>query len=848
MEFFFLKTNRWKKEKTIWSSSLCFSSGSRRSWLSRMDDSKFQTQALLPKGSKKKDSKSSQVVPLGRHVFLLISLSGINIHSPMSRALHVLSLHTLATSCDKSAAELQSIERKRNKTRRDMILRSGVQELSESQGFDFDSGSAANDLKFLQSPSFQVKELEDLPEQWRRSKLAWLCKELPSHKPATLIRILNAQRKWINQEDVTYIAVHCIRIRENEAGFRVYKWMVQQNWFQFDFTLATKIADYMGKERKFSKCREIFDDIINQGRVPSESTFHILTVAYLSAPVKGCLEEACTIYNRMIQLGGYKPRLSLHNSLFRALVSNPGGSSKYYLKQAEFILHNLVTLGLEVHQDIYVGLIWLHSYQDTIDRERITTLRGEMQQTGIEEGRDVLVSILRAYAKEGDVEEAERTWLKLLQCDNSLPSQAFIYRMEVHAKVGEPMKALEIFRGMQEHVGSNSVVAYHKIIEVLSKAQEIELAENLMGEFLKSGLKPLMPSFIDLMNMYFNLSLHDKLESAFSQCLEKCNPNRTIYNIYLDSLVKTGNLDNAEDIFNQMHNSGAIGVSSRSCNTILGGYLASGEYVKAEKIYDFMCQKKYDIDSSLMEKLDYVLSLNRKVVKKPISLKLSKEQREILVGLLLGGLRMESDEERRNHVIHFELSESSGVHSVLKRHIHHQYHEWLNSLSRPSDGSDDVPYRFTTIAHSYFGFYADQFWPKGRPVIPKLIHRWLSPRVLAYWYMYGGHRTSSGDILLKLKGSREDIEMVVKTLKSKSLDCRVKRKGRVFWIGFLGSNSLWFWKLTEPYILDDLKDLLKADGQALENGTAENQNISFDSESDSEEKASNYGDTIGQLS
>ena len=123
--------------------------------------------------------------------------------------------------------------------------------------------------------------------------------------------------------------------------------MMQRNWYRFDFALATKLADYMGKEGKFSKCREVFDDIINQGRVPSESTFHILVVAYLSAPVQGCLDEACSIYNRMIQLGGYQPRLSIHNSVFKALVSNPGILSKNYLKQAEFIYHHLVTTGLD---------------------------------------------------------------------------------------------------------------------------------------------------------------------------------------------------------------------------------------------------------------------------------------------------------------------------------------------------------------------------------------------------------------------------------------------------------------------------------------------------------------------
>ncbi|XP_042505552.1 pentatricopeptide repeat-containing protein At2g15820, chloroplastic-like isoform X2 [Macadamia integrifolia] len=700
--------------------------------------------------------------------------------------------------------------------------RVGVEEIwdlgteSEREVFDFDAVSMDNDLKHLKLPSLEVKELEELPEQWRRSRLAWLCKELPSHKPGTLIRILNGQRKWMTQEDATYVAVHCMRIRENEASFRVYKWMIQQHRFRFDFTLASRLADFMGKERKFSKCREIFDDIINQGNVPSESTFHILTVAYLSAPVQGCLEEACGIYNRMIQFGGYQPRLSLHNSLFKALISKPGGESKCYLKQAEFIFHNLVSSGLEIHKEIYAGLIWLHSYQDTIDRERITELRKEMQEAGIKEGIEVLLSQLRACSKEGDMEEAERTWLKLLKSECSLPSQAFVYRMEVYSKVGEPMKSLEIFRGMQEHLGSTSVVAYHKIIEVMCKAHEMEDAETLMDEFQNSGLKPLMPSFIALMGMYFDLSLHNKLESTFTQCVENYNPNRTIYNIYLDSLVKIANIDKAEEIFNQMLSDGMIGVNTRSCNAILGLYLSSGEHVKAEKIYDFMCQKKYDIESPLMDKIDYILSLKRKVVKKkPTSLKLSKEQREILVGLLLGGLQIESDEERRNHALHFDFSENSDVHCVLKRHLFDLYHEWLR--------------------------FCDQFWLKGRPVIPKLIHRWLSPSVLAYWYMYGGLRSSSGDIVLKLKGgSQEGVERIVKTLKAKSLDCRVKRKGKVFWIGFLGSNSVWFWKLTEPYILDGLKDLLKPDGHFLEGEMAEDQSISFDTESDSDEGASDY--------
>ncbi|GAU12240.1 hypothetical protein TSUD_02080 [Trifolium subterraneum] len=491
------------------------------------------------------------------------------------------------------------------------------------------------DEKRLPRPEVEVMELSEVPELWRRSRVAWLCKELPAHKAGTLIRILNAQRKWLRQEDATYIIMHCLRIRENETAFRVYKWMMQRSWYRFDFALATRLADYMGKERKFAKCREVFDDIINQGRVPSESTFHILVVAYLSSPVQGCLDEACGIFHRMIQLGGYQPCLSLHNSLFKALVNKPGNFSKQYLKQAEFIYHRMVTTGFHVHKDIYGGLIWLHSYQDSIDKERIEALREEMLHAGIDESKEVLVSILRACARLGEVDEADKTWSKLLQLESNPPSQAFVYKMEVYSKVGMPMKSLEI----------------------------------------------------------------------------------------------------------------------------------------------------------------------------------------------------DSDDQRKNHIIRFDFDGNSESHYVLKNHIHRQFYEWLHPTFKPSDDSN-IPDKFCTIATSHFGFYADQFWSKGQPTTPKLIHRWLSPCVLAYWYMYGGHRNSSGDVLLKIKGNREGVENIVKKFKAMSIDCKVKGKGKVFWIGILGSNTTWFWKLVEPYILEDVRDFTKAGVNMMGQDLMEPQDINFNSESD----------------
>ncbi|KAI5438133.1 hypothetical protein KIW84_024033 [Lathyrus oleraceus] len=102
--------------------------------------------------------------------------------------------------------------------------------------------------------------------------------------------------------------------------------------------------------------------------------------------------------------------------------------------------------------------------------------------------------------------------------------------------------------------------------------------------------------------------------------------------------------------------------------------------------------------------------------------------------------RIDSDGQRKNHIIGFNFDGNSMSHNVLKSHIHHQFYEWLHPTFKPSDDSKNIPDKFCTVASSHFGFYADQFWSGSQPTIPKLVHRWLSPCVLAYWYMYGGHR------------------------------------------------------------------------------------------------------------
>lgn len=105
-----------------------------------------------------------------------------------------------------------------------LVLESDDEETEEDAAGLFQGeewAATADERDAVRSPELEVFELEELPEQWRRSRIAWLCKELPAYKHSTFTRILNAQRKWITQDDATYVAVHCLRIRQNDAAFRV---------------------------------------------------------------------------------------------------------------------------------------------------------------------------------------------------------------------------------------------------------------------------------------------------------------------------------------------------------------------------------------------------------------------------------------------------------------------------------------------------------------------------------------------------------------------------------------------------------------------------------------------------
>ena len=136
------------------------------------------------------------------------------------------------------------------------------------------------------------------------------------------------------------------------------------------------------------------------------------------------------------------------------------------------------------------------------------------------------------------------------------------------------------------------------------------------------------------------------------------------------------------------------------------------------------------------------------VEKKP---KLTQIQREVLVGILLGDPSLQTFSNGKTYRLRVIQSEQH------KEYLFHLYEIFKNlTLSPPKQylwwdfrnpGKQYKRWSFSTTQQPCFRFYGQQFYAGKEKKVPKLIHRWLKDRSIAYWYMDDGAEKWKGKSL-----------------------------------------------------------------------------------------------------
>lgn len=199
------------------------------------------------------------------------------------------------------------------------------------------------------------------------------------------------------------------------------------------------------------------------------------------------------------------------------------------------------------------------------------------------------------------------------------------------------------------------------------------------------------------------------------------------------------------------------------------------------------------------------------IEKYKINLRLNAEQREILIGILLGDATLETQNKGRTYRIKVEHSVSQ---TAYTEHLYDIFKDWM--LTQPKIRQVTLPNGktygklvFSTLSHSAFRFYAHQFYPRGKKVVPKLIERWLTPKAIAYWFMDDGSIKSkeSKGVIFNTQGYRkEDVARLAKALKSLfALEAKPRKQKEGYQIYVSGKSYEDFKNLISPYILPEMK-------------------------------------------
>lgn len=189
------------------------------------------------------------------------------------------------------------------------------------------------------------------------------------------------------------------------------------------------------------------------------------------------------------------------------------------------------------------------------------------------------------------------------------------------------------------------------------------------------------------------------------------------------------------------------------------------------------------------------------------SLKLTKFQRELIVGMLLGDAHLETQSQGRIYRLKVEQSFKQ---KEFVDWLYAEFKAWTNQEPKKRIVRDLVRYGFTTYSHGNLRFYGQQFYSKGKKVIPKTIGKLLTPATLAVWFMGDGswksqkHKTF---IIHTLGYTKSDLQRVQEVLEIK-LGIKTSlhmQKGKYWRLYIISESADTFKKLVEPYILPSMK-------------------------------------------
>jgi len=191
-------------------------------------------------------------------------------------------------------------------------------------------------------------------------------------------------------------------------------------------------------------------------------------------------------------------------------------------------------------------------------------------------------------------------------------------------------------------------------------------------------------------------------------------------------------------------------------------------------------------------------------------MKLSPQQKEILCGILLGDACLTWNTNKTTARL--------SIRQKNKEYFDHLCLVFKNYITAtPHQNKQTGVWECDTRHFPEFRFYKQQFYTDNNvKTVPRLIHRWLTPQAIAYWYMdHGSQKRKGAKHLFKEQGNSSGVRFctdcfthsqvkhlanVLTTLYGVKTSTFFQRETLRIYISGRGKNAIDFGSLLIPYI------------------------------------------------
>lgn len=193
--------------------------------------------------------------------------------------------------------------------------------------------------------------------------------------------------------------------------------------------------------------------------------------------------------------------------------------------------------------------------------------------------------------------------------------------------------------------------------------------------------------------------------------------------------------------------------------------------------------------------------------------KLLKDEREILVGLMLAGAFAETKSENQSTEIHLTVSAYEPHRTEFLSHLYFELASWIRKppMTRankfPVSGVCEFFVHLTIGPHPAFTIFRSVFFSRNfllTPTIPRVLADWLTPQVFAYWYMCAGARdedVAAGITFEFPKCDDAQCDQLLSALLKFGTEIEIEKCEAGNRVKMMGGSASRVWSSMQPFLL-----------------------------------------------